>query len=705
VNQFVRKWCVAALFLFLYCEACLAQQVPDPAPLKSTGTIPAEFITLSADKYRKDIARKGDTSRVLRKNERDHFYLESNFLISDIFRSGKVLFNDTLGNYLNRIADRLLSSDPALRNQVRIYVIMSEIPNAFTGDNGAIFMSIGLIALCENEAQLAFVLAHEIAHFRNRHVIRQYINDVTLEHETDDIDVEDRLLLKSNHSREQESQADAEGMRMMVNAGYPVSECVHALRLLGQVHLPFISDTAFMPEMLSIGAFHFQNFTLDTAAISLARTNGDFTEDADEYATHPAIPERCAKLLQLASGMNADTTLRYPASGYFIKQQRIARYELCRLYLLSGYYQSAIYAAAVLKTVYPDSPGLDAVIAKALYGYSMHNISRRDGNRELEECGEETSRVKVFLNSFSYPELMLLSLSWNIHCYGSSGEPAFYYRSLDLVTVTHQRYDELFSLDSGADTISWLGTDSSATVEMCVEECFRMNQLAEASDVFKGYNGKLYSEPRYNWDDTNDGEHALGVDTLIVLDPFYYRFQPIRKGEVEYRFIASEKGMVKFTRYISNCGEAADMQLHMLSPYAMDSMATDTFNDMALLKSYFEARSDHHDSGLVSVDAERIDSLCKKYNTEQVAIMGEFSVHTHRKKVGLIIASIILWPTLPFGIAYAVSPTYDSFNYVSVYDIPSGQRYENIHYTRQRDSRAGVSSSLFYNLLQIRNKR
>jgi beta-barrel assembly-enhancing protease len=53
-----------------------------------------------------------------------------------------------------------------------VHVIVNPSLNAFAYPTGAIYLHSGLLARLENEAQLATVLAHEIAHIVHRHAIR-----------------------------------------------------------------------------------------------------------------------------------------------------------------------------------------------------------------------------------------------------------------------------------------------------------------------------------------------------------------------------------------------------------------------------------------------------------------------------------------------------------------------------------------------------
>ncbi|GAA3644905.1 M48 family metalloprotease [Flavivirga jejuensis] len=115
---------------------------------------------------------------------------------ADVFKAANGLHNGTikLGNlefkllddirvqgYINMIGNRILptyAKEESFSEEheviFRFYVIESDVPNASALPNGMIFIHTGLLRLMENEAQIATVLGHEIAHVTYEHGIRKY---------------------------------------------------------------------------------------------------------------------------------------------------------------------------------------------------------------------------------------------------------------------------------------------------------------------------------------------------------------------------------------------------------------------------------------------------------------------------------------------------------------------------------------------------
>jgi hypothetical protein len=70
--------------------------------------------------------------------------------------------NKLVADYINRVGQRLVPADSEKLFAFRL--VAHPIPFAETLSTGTIYISTGLVSLLDNEAQLAYVLAHEMAH-------------------------------------------------------------------------------------------------------------------------------------------------------------------------------------------------------------------------------------------------------------------------------------------------------------------------------------------------------------------------------------------------------------------------------------------------------------------------------------------------------------------------------------------------------------
>lgn len=84
------------------------------------------------------------------------------------------LNSDTgLARYIALVGNSLALHSP--RNELDYYfaVLDSDEANAYSTPGGYIFITMGALALVEDESELAAILAHEIAHITERHVVKE----------------------------------------------------------------------------------------------------------------------------------------------------------------------------------------------------------------------------------------------------------------------------------------------------------------------------------------------------------------------------------------------------------------------------------------------------------------------------------------------------------------------------------------------------
>src|SRR5690554_7853402 len=96
--------------------------------------------------------------------------MRTTYSLNNILKTGYVLYGDPMTLYIQKIAANLLKNEPSLKDELQFYVIKNNITNALCTDPGVIFITTGLIAQVENEAQLAYIIAHEIVHYQEKHI-------------------------------------------------------------------------------------------------------------------------------------------------------------------------------------------------------------------------------------------------------------------------------------------------------------------------------------------------------------------------------------------------------------------------------------------------------------------------------------------------------------------------------------------------------
>ncbi|HUG38099.1 MAG TPA: M48 family metallopeptidase, partial [Candidatus Limnocylindrales bacterium] len=94
---------------------------------------------------------------------------------AETFASASRIYREAaLDAYLTGVATRLVPPEARAAGlpPIRVSVLRDPAVNAFALPDGAIFVSTGLLARLDGEAQLAMILAREIAHVTHRHAFR-----------------------------------------------------------------------------------------------------------------------------------------------------------------------------------------------------------------------------------------------------------------------------------------------------------------------------------------------------------------------------------------------------------------------------------------------------------------------------------------------------------------------------------------------------
>lgn len=104
--------------------------------------------------------------------------------------------------------------------------VNSEVVNAFALPGGHIAVTTGMLKMLRSDAELAAVLGHEIAHVDRRHCIERFqyqieLRTLGLERTPASALVAiRRALLILSYTQDQEIEADEQGLRLAIRAGY-----------------------------------------------------------------------------------------------------------------------------------------------------------------------------------------------------------------------------------------------------------------------------------------------------------------------------------------------------------------------------------------------------------------------------------------------------------------------------------------------------
>lgn len=151
----------------------------------------------------------------------------------DINRQLPMVNDPTVNSYINQLGD-LIASHGQRGINYTFFVVNSDVVNAFAVPGGYVYVNRGLIERAGNESELAGVLAHEISHVELRHSVKQMeqaqgantaivLGSVLLGQPSAataaGINVVGSAVF-AKFSRDDESQADANAIPLMIATGY-----------------------------------------------------------------------------------------------------------------------------------------------------------------------------------------------------------------------------------------------------------------------------------------------------------------------------------------------------------------------------------------------------------------------------------------------------------------------------------------------------
>src|ERR1700758_1797334 len=93
-------------------------------------------------------------------------------MAQEVERQARIVNDPVISEYVNRIGQNLVRNSDA-KVPFTIKVIDSDEINAFALPGGFFFVNTGILLNADNEAEMAGVMAHEIAHVAARHGTKQ----------------------------------------------------------------------------------------------------------------------------------------------------------------------------------------------------------------------------------------------------------------------------------------------------------------------------------------------------------------------------------------------------------------------------------------------------------------------------------------------------------------------------------------------------
>jgi Zn-dependent protease with chaperone function len=684
VNQIKFMHFGRTLFVLLILSSWNASAQSDKFyPLRATGDIPADFTTFTIEKIEeRQHNHQEEFEQLSRRNQR-LFLRAVHQGIDEILRSGTVLFGDPVTEYVNTLGKKIIGDDESLKN-IRFYTLKTNVVNAFSTNQGIIFVSQGLIAQVKNEAQLAFVLSHEIAHYIEKHVIIGFKENVELMNSKRSIS--EKIKRYSIYSKDKEYEADRIGIKLYNKAGYNLTDLFSVFDLLTFSYLPFEtkvltkdyfnSDKLFLPESF---------FKKD-----LPKVNAEEEYD-DSRSTHPNIKSRKDQLSGEVNKYSTwDTLSMLTSMEEFNYARNLARLEQVRNNLYEFDYIGAMYNLYLLEDDFRDNIYFIRYRAQAWLGllsfkisgrftdissslnfiqgeqHQMHHVIRALNRRQLatlairnlydiKNAYPDDEQINAIFNTavrlladddrFKLKDFYDISYKEAIERFGPSVTPdngednnpnklnkarLAQERQRYGMSVDGKIADEDFFKFALVDVIQ--DKDFTRMYEKAVRERKEEKERIDARDALgKKQRNKLRKR---EFDDLLRSD----VKNLILLEP-----RAIAVSRNESDVVVAEQLELKLKDAFESL-TVDFMTVHKIGSKELKGATADFYNEKAVLMNTLMQLSEYEDLVLFPVDYEAVQAMRKKYKTDKVAFI---ILENYRRPALLSTAMITTLTTVP----------------------------------------------------------
>lgn len=643
-------------------------------PLKCSGEIPEDFKT-ELSKLVNQAKDKQTNSRIDKKREVEFAEL-SNYQLNNILYSGKVLYGDPLSNYVTQVADIVLKNEPELRNKLRFYVLKNTDLNAYSTQRGIIFVSVGLLAQIESEAQLAFILCHEIIHYKNNHNLETYKHNQDLRKNASMVN---RMGNMMNYSKENELEADKEGLKLFLTTPYGTKEINDLFDVLLYSYLPF--------DEISFDSTYFNSMPAYTMPGKyFLKTASDITAEEDvndSLSTHPNIKKRRLGIQTLLETKNHPDGASFILSKEtFANVQRMARCELAIIHLEEAETEDAFYAAYLLEKIYGKTLFGDKIMSGALYTMSKQKNHDQEGvksakmakrNDEVELADEYWKNIEgqsqaIYHFSYKIPakELNILAAKKMYENYQFYKDNFFGTRFHSLVyelVNTHDLNIDIFKKefvpeDTTKTKVEEVKPDEETKLskvskikkkkasqtekqdyskdnyykyafvghanDSMFKESFEYyaNEKAEREKKEESENYQKYAEAKDKLIDKHG--QALDIQKFVMINPYYakylmqssyynYSFYSYKVKDPELSPLEEEAIEQSLVGYINEYSTKLGMDVDVIGSTQQKDINTDMFNDYQQLMTWFSERISIGTMGAYTYTDQYMEKYASQY--------------------------------------------------------------------------------------------
>lgn len=270
-------------------------------------------------KIRDNLLNSLDNKKTESKDYKD-IYEQQYKEIGALIKSNRTITDAAAHKYLQAFVQKIIAANPELAAlQLRVVFTRDWWANASSMGDGTIAFNAGLLVLLDNEAEMAFVLCHELAHYYLQHSNKRIkksvetLNSEAFKTEVTRIEKEEyragaqmEALMKKmafdfrRHNRESETEADQYAFRFMKNTGFDGNSIISCLQLLDKIDDSLMHKPVSLPAIFESNNYPFRQKWIQKASAifsQMGKDDGPLTQkEKDSLKTHPDCAHRISLL-------------------------------------------------------------------------------------------------------------------------------------------------------------------------------------------------------------------------------------------------------------------------------------------------------------------------------------------------------------------------------------------------------------------------
>jgi Zn-dependent protease with chaperone function len=239
---------------------------------------------------------------------------------AELLQSSRSVTEPEANNYLQSLLKKITDVNPELKGrEIRLIFSRDWWPNAYSIGEGTLVVNAGLMIYLENEAELVFVLCHELAHLfldHSNNAIKKHVETVNseafkkeikrLEKESYRVNQQLEALLKPillgsrSHRRENEAEADRYAFRFMKKTEYNCNAITSCLQMLSHVDDTSSFEPLDVQQAFNYTEYPFKKKWVQKESVLFSELKEDDSpltkKEKDSMQTHPDCDKRIAFL-------------------------------------------------------------------------------------------------------------------------------------------------------------------------------------------------------------------------------------------------------------------------------------------------------------------------------------------------------------------------------------------------------------------------